>query len=400
MEQIDKKFIYNLNNIPEWKNKDDFETVISTKQCGNYNVSRYDKMLLPYASQEVGLVRSVISDSKNEVLCISPSKSISCESFERETIYEDVIAEEFVDGTMINVFWDKNIGTEGSWEISTRTVVGANTSFYKPTHSTIKNLTFREMFLEAAKFNNLDIECLHKKYSYSFVLQHPNNRIVVPCKDPQLYLVQVHEIENILPSINIYQIPMEEVKKLKIWENTKIKFPEIYSTEEIKSYEELREKYASMSMKTPYYIMGVVLYNKHNLKRTKMRNPVYEYVRRLRGNQSELQYQYLYLRIEGRVGEYLKYYPENKKEFSYYRDLLHDFTRNLYKNYISCYIHKEKQLNEFTVQLKIHMYNIHQIYKNNLKPNNMYVKMNDVVEYVNDLEPSLLMYSLRGGSPP
>jgi hypothetical protein len=401
MEEIEKKFIYNLCDITEWKEKHTIDySVINTKQSGNYVVVQYDKSLLSFASPEVRLIRSVICNDLNEVLSICPSKSLPYEYFEKEIKYEDVIAEEFVDGTMINVFWDKNLGINGSWEITTRSVVGANISFYKSSCGKEKIPSFREMFLEAAKLNNLDFECLNKKYNYSFVLQHPNNRIVVPFIEPQLYLVQVHEIENILESvetstqvqeINIYMIPMEEVKKFKIWENTKIKFPEIYKN--FKSYEELRERFASIN--TPYNIMGVVLYDKNTLRRTKMRNPVYEYVRRLRGNQSKLQYQYLCLRKEGKVSEYLNYYPENKKEFSYYRDLVHDFTCGLYKNYISCYIRKEKPLNEFSEQFKTHMFKIHQIYIEKLKPNNLYIKNNNIIEYVNSLHPNLLMYSIN-----
>ena len=86
---------------------------------------------------------------------------------------------------MINVFWDSNIGLSGAWEISTRNTVGAESSFYKSPNSK----TFRTMFLEAAINNNLDLDSLNKNFCYSFVLQHPENRIVVPFKAPQLYLI-------------------------------------------------------------------------------------------------------------------------------------------------------------------------------------------------------------------
>jgi len=118
-------------------------------------------------------------------------------------------------------------------------------------------------------------------------------------------------------------------------------------------------------------------------------------VRHLRGNQPKLQYQYLSLRREGRVADFLKYYPEHKKECSSFRDQVHLFTNMLFANYVSCYIKKEKPLIEFSTQYRTHMYNIHQIYMNDLKPQNLYVTNSVVIKYVNEMHASLLMYSLN-----
>jgi hypothetical protein len=52
------------------------------------------------------------------------------------------------------------------------------------------------MFLEASYENSMSFNLLDKKYSYSFVVQQPENRIVVPFKSPQLYLVAVYSIVN------------------------------------------------------------------------------------------------------------------------------------------------------------------------------------------------------------
>ena len=157
-----------------------------TSNNQKYKVIRYDKNFL---SADVvptyGLCRSVILNSNNDVVSIAPPKSIPPDDFIRRypENTETIRAEEFVEGTMINVFWDPQIGLGGSWEISTRNTVGATSSFYKNTNAK----TFRSMFLEAAKENNLLLENLNKMYSYSFVLQHPQNRIVFPFKKPNLY---------------------------------------------------------------------------------------------------------------------------------------------------------------------------------------------------------------------
>ena len=159
------------------------------------------------------------------------------------------------------------------------------------------------------------------------------------------------------------------------------------------SYTDLKNNYASMN--TRYDVLGVVIYNTKTGVRTKMRNPTYENVRQLRGNQPKLQYQYLSLRKSGSVGEYLKYYPEHKKEFSSFRDNMHKFTNTLYQNYISCYIKKERVLKEFPDNFRTHMFNIHRNYIDELKPNGGYVNNSFVINFVNDMPVTLQMYSLN-----
>jgi hypothetical protein len=172
--------------------------------------------------------------------------------------------------------------------------------------------------------------------------------------------------------------------------NVTIQFPEIYK---FNNYSELIEKYASMN--TSYDVLGVVVYNNQTGERMKIRNPVYEQVRNLRGNQPKLQYQYLSLRKEGRVSDFLKFYPENKKEFSSFRDQIHLFTNTLFSNYISCYIKKERPLMEFSEQYRTHMFNIHKIYTDELREKKLFVNNTVVIKYVNNLHQSLLMYCLN-----
>jgi hypothetical protein len=359
-----------------------------TDENKKYKVIRYDKNILSDdLVSTYGLCRSVIVNGDNKVISFSPPKSITSESFIRMNSNKDenIIAEEFVEGTMINVFWDNKIGLSGSWEIATRNTVGASSSFYKSKNTK----TFRDMFLEAATENNLLLENLNPLYCYSFVLQHPENRIVVPFNKPQLYLVGMYFIDNSENNIRVYSVDMLEARKFN-WLNANINFPKIY---EWNTYSDLIETYASMN--TSYDVLGVVIHNIKTGYRTKIRNPVYEQVRSLRGNQPKLQYQYLSLRKEGKVSDFLKFYPENKKEFSSFRDQIHLFTKTLFANYISCYIKKEKPLMEFSEQYRTHMFNIHQKYMNELREKKLFVTNTVVINYVNELPSSLLMYCLN-----
>jgi hypothetical protein len=357
-----------------------------------YKIIRYNKhQLTSDLISTYGLIRSVVLNSKNQVLCFSPPKSVPYESF--ITHYPEkkdaIVAEEFVEGTMINVFWDKDIGISGSWEIATRSTIGANTYFY---NNGRHNKTFRDMFQEAATNNNLDLNTLNPNYCYSFVLQHKENRIVTPFVEPQLYLIEAYEIINTDDGkAFVSRIDSNELKTNGNWSTTTIKFPLIY--ENWTTFNDLKDEFASMN--TPYDVLGVVIRDKISGVRCKIRNPVYEMVRHLRGNQPKLEYQYLCLRKEGKVGDYLKYYPEYKKDFAFFRSCLHNFTNGLYKNYISCYIHKEKPLKEFPDHFRTHMFKLHEIYTTTLKPNNEFINNTQVINYVNSLHPSLQMYSIN-----
>jgi hypothetical protein len=287
---------------------------------------------------------------------------------------------------MINVFFDPSVGLTGCWQIATRSTVGANVTFFKGATK-----TFNDMFIDATHANGLFIHTLNPHFCYSFVMQHPENRIVVPFSKPQLYLVDVFQIIQGLDNV-VKVIPqkMSDVRQFGFWSLTSIQFPETY---EFTSYTELIEKFASPN--TPYNILGVVVRNLETNERTKFRNPIYEEVRHLRGNQPKMQYQYLCLRQAGKIPEFLKFYPETKNELSGYRDQLHMFTNTLFKNYLSCYVKKEKPLNEFPAQYKTHMFKLHEHYTANLREKKEAITNTYVMSYVNALPPSLLMFCLN-----
>ena len=348
-----------------------------------YNKSELDNSNIP----TYGPFRSVIINSDNKVVCYSPPKSIDYNVFVNKypSVNEDIICQEFVEGTMVNVFWDQVCGL---WEISTKNTVGATSKFYKKQDSK----SFRDMFFEALNQCGLSLENLDVNYCYSFVLQHPENRIVVAFTKPCLYLVAIYSIKYETNStsndddIIVHTHDIYDSRAQGFFAGTNICFPKFYLFE---SYSSLIEKYASE--KTSYTTVGVVFYNQKTGERTKVRNPVYENVRQLKGNHPKLQFHYLTLRHQGKVTEFLNLFPEHKSEFTKFRDQVHAFTSTLFQNYVNCYIKKEKPLGEYDEQYKTHMFNIHKKYKNDLKEKKMIVNNGVVIDYVNNLVPAILM---------
>ena len=394
---MNNKVLYNLSNIPFVSRVLDMGEVLvtdenkyftgqqySTKANENYLILKYNKdYLCQDLTNTYGLLRSVVL-SGSTVVSFAPPKSLSGENFmlKYPTKTDNIFAEEFVEGTMINVFYDTNYKC---WQIATRNTVGADVSFYT------SSKTFNQMFNEACSHNNLIIDTLNPIYCYSFVLQHPENRIVAPFKQPQLYLVGVYEIkQNENDDVVVVEQNLIEVRTFGEWHLTSIRFPDRY---EFANYTELIDKFASRN--TPYNVMGIIIKNRLTGERTKIRNPIYEEVRHLRGNQPKLQYQYLCLRHSGKLPEFLKYYPETKNNMSKFREEVHMFTENLHKNYIACYVKKEQQLKLYPEQYRTHMYKLHEHFIENLRPNGLFVTNTEVIKYVNNLHPSLLMYCLN-----
>ena len=379
-------FVETINNLEVDQKNEKYYSIVpySTKANEKYNIIRYIKdFITTDLISTYGLLRSVIL-SGNKIVSFSPPKSLQADTFMNKYPLNNnvIVAEEFIEGTMINLFFDHNLL---SWQIATRNTVGGEVSFYK-----LSDKTFNDMFMEACQQNNFHLTTLNPKFCYSFVLQHPHNRIVIPIKHPNLYLISVYEIIQKDNNIIIQEQNISHVKLAGLWDTTGIKFAERY---EFINYSDLINRFASAN--TSYDIMGVVIKNLETGERTKIRNPIYEEVRHLRGNQPKLQYQYLSLRHSGKMSEFLKYFPETKEEMSKYRDQVHMFTNTLHKNYISCYVNKERPLREFPDQYRTHMFKIHDIFLNELREKKLFVSNTVVIRYVNALHPSLLMYCLN-----
>jgi len=342
----------------------------------NY-IIKYKKNLLEKPDYiNIGKLRSVVCQN-DQVLSFTPPKCLDYNEFIQKYPYNECYAEDYIEGTMISVYYN-NI--ESKWEISSKSAIGANVYFYD------KNITFDKMFYEACQNCNFNIESLPKNYSYTFILQHPSNKIVLNITFPFIYLIKVYQInENLVKQLDLYTF----IANHNILKNTEniltLGIPNCYP---IISYDSLYEYFASNN--TSIYYPGIMIYHK-NGERTRIRNPVYQDVKYLRGNQPKLFYQYLELRKQNKVKDYLYYFPESKNNFSEYRNILHRFTLTLFENYISCFIRKEKPLKEYAFQYKIHMYNLHNLYITNKEP----IKKKSVVDYINNLDSAQILYILN-----
>lgn len=340
-------------------------------------IIKYKKNILEKENYgTIGKLRSIVCQNES-LLSFTPPKCLDFNEFVNKYPSHECFAEDYIEGTMITAYFNNKIN---KWEISSKSAIGATVYFYD------KNLTFDKMFFEACKNCNFSIDSLPRNYCYTFVLQHPNNKIVLNITIPYLYLIKVYEIKNnMVFKVDLYNfITINNLLK-KTENKLTIGIPNCYP---IDSYENLYNYFGSYNTAMEY--PGVMIYHKDG-ERSRIRNPVYEDIKYLRGNQPKLFYQYLELRKQNKVKDYLYYFPESIKFFSEYRDILHRFTVTLWKNYISCFIKKEQPLKDYNFQYKIHMYNLHNIYLENREP----ITKSLVIDYINNLDAAQILYAIN-----
>ena len=365
------------NNYAESKN-------ILVKNYEHLYVLKYVKSKLTTENiDSLGLFRSIIVNKDGEIVSFAPPKSINYDVFSQSNEYDKCYIQHFPEGTMINVFFDKFID---DWQITTRSSIGAKCNFNMDS-----NITYRYMFLDAMNHIGLEFEDLDKTCCYSFVLQHPENRIVVPISKPALILTNKYKIDNnqIFNNNSFDKILKFSTLAMHTINDKSFKDSVNYTGD---NWRQLSDHFFSDNL--PYQFQGVMIWNNKG-QRTKIRNSNYEKVKHLKGNSPKLQYHYYYLRQNGAVGDFLKYYPEYKGEFSDFRRELHKYTSQLYQNYIKCFIKKEKPLIDFPYQFKTHMFKIHELYLNDLKLDGKFVNKQVVMNYVNNLPPPRLMHVIN-----
>ena len=357
--------------------------------------------------QTLGLLRSVVLDQCGKILAYSPPKCVVPSADELNSRFSDdnIIVEEFVEGTMINVFYCKPNGQEegAGWDLATKSCVGGNIVFHsvtKPTATTEEPVqpvqpaeekkTFRRMFLECMNAVGLDFDALCKDCSYSFVMQHPNNHIVRRITKPALYLIAVYKADNENLVIE-EQCLVSHLARINASVNTSVQLPHRFT----EGLGVLQELYASLN--APYDFPGLVCRERSTGARFKFRNPNYERIKNLHGSEPKLQFQYLSLRQQGKVKEYLKLHPEHRAAFQQFRDQMHAYTNQLFANYIGCYVRKERPFTEYPAEFKTHMFRLHERYLKELREKKEHITLGQTIAYMNGLFPSHQIYALNYG---
>lgn len=416
--------VYDMSTILDMTRIEDDEYLSSMHidtvrpKSSKYIILKYKKDSLKQEKnlekkRNIGFIRSVIYDTVNKcIVSNSPAKSFDVDDIDNKdknspTLPDTYRVEEYVEGTLIHVFWN-DMGTASGWIRSTRSVLGAKTAFYNNTYNpsiqgglktTFHKSTFSEMFDDCLHASNFSLDRLDKNYSYSFLIQHPINKIVNQVNSPKLYLCAMYHIDG----CKVFEKPLYKYNAngsgiefnpvvTKIFRHSSVCIP--YVDISVKNVNDAILKYANPE-KTHFSIQGIFI--KHGNKTYKIRNPNNKYVRELRGNQSKIQYHFYELRKENRIREFLTFFPEYSNMFNSMEREINLFAQTLYYMYHMCYRFKTKELTELPYEFRNHTWQLHRYYLENLRPRRQGIQFKHVMKHLSVLEPARLMFSINFG---
>lgn len=350
------------------------------KKKDEFTIIKYNKSALNNENTtQLGLFRSLIMNN-DQIVSFSPQKSTNYHNFIHENEFDKCSITEYIDGTMINIFYNENCVDKDDfnvprWEICTRSNIGANCRF-----NLDNKKTFREMFLEACVECKLDFQNLNIDCCYSFVLQHPENKIVTHITKPNLVLTKVFTFND---DNEVFDVTEKE-------KNIGIELPPTYP--DINSWDDIENLCSGERLK--FDVVGFIVYNEKGV-RTKIRNMAYENAKHLKGNVQKMFLQYLFLRKANEIDEFLTYFPEYKNEFNNYRRKLYKWTNKLYIQYVNTFILKKNSLKNAPFEFKPVLYNIQKQYLEVLKPNNQKITFKYIVKCVAELHPKKVMFCVN-----
>lgn len=397
----------------------------SSSSSGAFYTLKYDRAKLNAQEYDtVGRLRSVVFDTSGRICCVAPSKMLTLtddmKQFEVNSVNGTLVAEELVEGIMVNLFWNAE---DGKWFIATKSCVGEVSFDHILQAEAEAQAASTPTAIEAGEdstkgFQRLGVqellrrricdvlsllpgglETLPKQYCYSLVVQHPKNQIVNVISVPKLFLVAVYEItakDSDADGVNIIRINRDifysnfggNVSHTPstltcVLDDRETEAATASTPNTVEDYIRLYASADTRSVSLP----GVVFVDKDTGFCYKQRNPKYESVKKRKGMEQKLMAQYLQLRKDHAIDEYLKYHPQHSRAFRQFRDRLHDYTQRLYDAYIEHYVKKDaKPLKEYDRELKTHMYKLHyDMYLATMKPAGLFVTKHTVINYVNQL---------------
>lgn len=358
--------LFNPKKLSVWADlKADFLSqglrVIDPKDS-EYAIVRYERK-----TEEVnGWMRSVVYKKETcRPVCVAPPKSTTFTGS-----LEDYTVQEFVDGTMINLFW---MPGDEQPQVVTRSRLGADNKFYS-------ELSFLDMLKDTINgvLNNLkpypDTYTTSAQF-VSIVLQHPQNRVVTLVSKPRVTVVHMGIVTD--DAVIIGEDP-------DVWSgNIEAYQPNVYNVpkEHLVSLEALSSYVETMSKEDKTLWQGVVV--KDGLgRRCRVRSKLYSQVRSLRGNESDGVMRFCRLRNGRLIKRYLQHYPEDEKAFYELEGKLRQVTRHILDLYVRTFKFKKEEFHTLPWPYKHHVSVIHNLFKEKLKPVRKTVDMDFMIEYI------------------
>lgn len=349
----------------------------NTKEGDPLVMFRYVRESCDMKNPVVQAFRSVVWDSlKNVPVFVAPSKSQSLDSLPAD--FSTVAVEDFVDGVMVNVFMDPYKGT---WRIATRSRLDADNKFYKHTFSELFMMTWAQYFPQTPAFSGLN-----PQWGYSFVLQHPLNRIVVPVAQPALTLV---EVTMVLPTAQYVINPVP----------TGLFPPRRFA---VTNPQDCQLLIANMDQFEGIRSQGIVIRSLVTGQRWKMRTNSYVMCRKLRGNHSQLEYVWFDNVKNGTLETYLTVYPEERANATVALGNWTKVVSDIYNWYVHVFKVRDTPKDQIPAHYKGMLFDLHGQYVSRLAKlkKSLDWKEHQAIMAAQDLKRIVFLATFKVGSAP
>jgi len=300
--------------------------MIIEEDGGNRALIYYSKN----ASNTRGEFRSVVwNKTTNKPLSVSPAYGHRFSAAIDSALAPGSFSvEEYIDGTMVNQYYD---GT--AWRVSTRTRLDADNSFYG-------KRTFAELFQEAFAAVGLKTDMLNPGMSYSWVLQHPEERnVVAPAYGiPSIYLVHTYGGSRMIDVAPTTIYPKQIA---------------------LRTLEEVKDYVAAEGRRRGHQFKGVCLKTPQGV-RYKLRSTEFEAACALRGNQAKRAYTWLERWTEKKLTAYLRIYPEEQCDADAVIEKFKQITQDAYDLYQQVYRTRTLRLGDSPQKYRKLLWDAHQ----------------------------------------
>ncbi len=323
-----------------------FDTIKSALEAKHLSVKWYqDSFIVTYpksrnggeAQTQVDYSDPLVRECRGLIVNKNAPFNVLCKGFDRfdatESIPHDVLTNPqtqvttTIDGTYVRLYFDTSRGQEKArWTLATNRCIDAK----KARWSTFK--TFFDYFQEASNSENsiLDYTKLDTRYTYLFIVCHPESRIVRCYSSPMIY------------HVGTYDLSTEGNPEL-VDHDIGIPKPQPIDTTKYESLQQLIDHSNTLDWQDPGYVVKWTDVD-GTVHRAKIRNSKYEHVNSLRGNNPNVALHYLNLRSDTENPqpfiEFTRYYPE----YGMIEDSINMLARYLHQLYMSYYVNRTIQV--------------------------------------------------------
>lgn len=226
--------------------------------------------------------------------CMLEGNTYNCDNFEEL----DYTVEHYTEGSLIRVYWYNNM-----WNVGSSRKINAAFSHWG------NEMSLKELFYEAMRIENIDLNILDKNYCYSYILQHPKLKI---CMD----------------SSNIFCMMINKVN-LETFEETR-------TTENYKIEKSITDLVLGADRIDKNYFVFL-----ENGIRIKMISDEYKEVQKLLGNHPSIKWAYLESIQNGTDNLLRQHFRSSSDIFDMVDKRIHDNAGMIHLAYMTKYVKKE-----------------------------------------------------------